>query len=137
MADKFFYNTMHVKITYAAVRKALRKEKLKFLKMSLVGKDKDIVVDAVNQGIDAHLEVCSMAERGDKYEHGERKIGDKIVQVTLECQVSAESLPVLLRRLLEPEFKSPDEGERLAEDMLTTIGFDEMGKYVGTKELGV
>lgn len=81
--------------------------------MSLVGEDKDSVIAAVNQGIDAYLEACFVPSRGDSYSAGERKftatsdsehwkIGDEVVHTrTLECVVSPESLIVLIRRLLE------------------------------------
>ena len=81
--------------------------------MSLVGEDIQVVIDAVNIGIDAHLTACYCPERGDEYEFGDRSItassntaywkaGDKLrLATTLECRVSADSLPVLLRRLGE------------------------------------
>ena len=137
MAEEFFYNSMHVKITYAAVRKAMKKEKVSLYKMSLVGVEAVAVEDAVNQGIDSHLEACYVPSEGDKYEHSGRMIGKKMVTKTLECLISPKSLPVLLRRLTEPDFKADDVGTSLAEGVLTTLGFDEMGKYVGSEKLGV
>ena len=60
--------------------------------MSLVSDDAKAVIEAVNQGIDAYLEACFIPDRGDSFEtNGNR----------LECSVSPESLPVLVRRLLE------------------------------------
>jgi len=79
--------------------------------MSLVGDDIQAVIEVVNIGIDAHLTACNCPERGDTYQHGDRSItatsdtehwssGDRLqLAQTLECTVSAESLPVLLRRL--------------------------------------
>ena len=86
--------------------------------MSLVGEDAEAVVQAVNQGIDSHLEACFVPDRGDRYSREERsftatedgprwKTGDKVVHtVTLGCSVSPQSLPVLIRRLLESELEA-------------------------------
>ncbi len=60
--------------------------------MSLVQKDAEVVKAAVNQGIDSYLEACYVPDRGDSYEWDGRR---------LNCKVSAESLPVLIRRLSE------------------------------------
>jgi hypothetical protein len=98
-----------------ALKKVLKKkEHNKPFSMSLVGDaEKEAVMLAVNQGIDAHLEACYVPERGDSYRQGKRttkatedsefwKKGDELVLArTLECVVSVESLPVLIRRLLE------------------------------------
>jgi hypothetical protein len=65
---------------------------LKPYSMSLVGEDKAACIAAVNQGIDAYLQACFIPERGDSY----RDTGYR-----LECVVSPESLPVLVRRLME------------------------------------
>jgi hypothetical protein len=70
--------------------------------MSLTDTDEiQAVIDAVNQGIDAHLEACYCPERGDHYAGGQRKAGTLVLCRTLDCVVSPESLPVLLRRLFE------------------------------------
>lgn len=66
--------------------------------MSLVGDDARAVEDAVNQGIDAHLEACFMPDRGDSYAH---KTDESWGIRRLHCSVSQESLPVLVRRLME------------------------------------
>ena len=78
------------KIPYAEIEKAVSKQCGKTYHMSLVSENAKAVEKAVNQGIDPHLEACFCPERGDsfKWEQGAR----------LECQVSAKSLPVLLRR---------------------------------------
>lgn len=60
--------------------------------MSLVGDDAEAVIAAVNEGIDSHLEACFVPDRGDRFSHSGRR---------LECVVSPQSLPVLVRRLLE------------------------------------
>jgi len=97
----------------AKIRQAMAEEKLTHYSMSIVGDEIEAVIAAVNIGIDAHLEICNSPERGDSYQHGDRSVtatsdtehwskGDKLVFTqTLDCEVSAESLPVLLRRLGE------------------------------------
>ena len=86
-------------ITYDAIRTAMDGEPYI---MSLTGKDEILaVIEAVNQGIDSHLEACFCPDRGDRYEGGTRKTGRLTLCRTLECCVSVESLPTLLRRLFE------------------------------------
>ena len=81
-----------------------------FYPMSLVGRWAEVVKEAVNQGIDSHLEACFIPDRGDVYEASGNG--------RLECKVSPESMPVLLRRL----FNSDDEDvNMLAQDILDTI----------------
>lgn len=63
-------------------------------KMKLAGLGADAVQASVNQGIDAHLEACFIQDRGDSY---------KWLANKLDCVVSEESLPVLLRRLFDSD----------------------------------
>ena len=116
------------------IRQAMAEEGIEHYSMSLVGDDIEAVINAVNIGIDAHLTACNFPERGDSYQHGDRsitatsdtkywKVGDTLqLAQTLECRVSAESLPVLLRRL-------DDDGSEAAwslrSDILSTLGIDE------------
>ena len=96
--------------------------------MSLTGTDEiRAFVDAVNQGIDSHLEACFCPQRGDSYQGAKPKAGRLTLCRTLECVVSPESLPVLVRRL----FDGDDAGMTLAGDILMTLGFDEYGHFVG------
>jgi hypothetical protein len=80
--------------------------------MSLVGEDRRACILAVNQGIDSRLEACNIPDRGDRFtDSGSR----------LACVVSAESLPVLIRRLLE----DGDEcGMSLASGICDTLGIE-------------
>jgi len=112
--------------------------------MSLTGRDANVVMKAVNQGIDAHLEACYAPDRGDFYDwEGHR----------LNCVISKESLPTLLRRLSElqdgdeqrtneDEYNEEDDedridaedvevAERLVSDILSVIGFSEDEAYSG------
>ncbi len=94
--------------------------------------DAKVVQLAVNQGIDSRLEACFMPERGDSYAAVRGgldytgRLGNWLV-----CKVSAESLPVLVRRLLEldPEGSGVDGSDAdhatsLASSICSTIGID-------------
>lgn len=120
---KFQSSNRHT-ITYDLVRQA---QGDKPYTMSLVGKMALAVQKAVNIGIDSHLEACYVPDRGDEFKDGVRKIKGVTVQHTLECRVSAESLPVLLRRLYEMENEHDESGESaagLADDILESIGIN-------------
>lgn len=124
-------------IPYETVRKAMSDEPYT---MSLTGQDEvQAVILAVNQGIDSHLEACYCPDRGDRFEGGERKAGRLVLCHTLECSVSADSLPVLLRRLFEidadPEIT--DAAASLGSDILMTLGINEYGEFVGREALGL
>jgi hypothetical protein len=119
-------------VTYEIVRTAMNGEPFT---MSLTDTDEiKAVIDAVNQGIDAHLEVCFCPDRGDNYDGGERKAGKLVLCRTLECVVSVESLPTLLRRLCDSDNEA---GIRLASDILMVLGINESGKLVGREALGL
>jgi len=126
-------------VNYETIRKAMANEPFT---MSLTDTD-DIrsVIEAVNEGIDSHLEACFCPDRGDRYEGGERKAGKLVLCRTLECSISPESLPVLLRRLCESDLGGdPDvqsEGNRLAADILMVLGINEYGDFVGREAVGL
>ena len=119
----------------------------KHYEMSLVGRDADVVRTATNMGIDSRLQICHCRERGDEYyrsdrsfiatEDGQRwKKGDRVVySQTLECRVSPESLPVLIRRLFDDmEYTGHDDddadvGNSLASSILDSLGFDDCGHF--------
>jgi len=96
------------------------------------------VIAAVNQGIDSHLEACFCPGRGDSYEGGKRTAGKLTLCRTLECCVSPESLPVLLRRLFELDTDEDvtEAAMSLGEAILVTLGF-ECGEFVGWEALGL
>jgi len=58
----------------------------------LQSEDYQAIAAAVNQGIDSRLEACFVPARGDRFHRTASK---------LECCLSPESLPVLVRRLME------------------------------------
>ena len=125
-------------VTYDAIRKAMNGQPFT---MSLTDTDeKRAVAEVVNQFIDSHLEACYCPERGDRFEVGVRTVGKRIVCQPLECRVSPESLPVLLRRLCELDTDDEhisDAAMSLAGDILLTLGFDECGQFVGREALGL
>ncbi len=115
----------------------------------------EVVIKAVNIGIDSRLQACYCPDRGDDYGQGERSItatsdakrwkkGDKLVLArTLECSISPESLCVLLRRLFEDmestgkDGDDADVGMSLASSIMMTLGFNDCGKFVGREALGL
>ena len=105
-------------ITYKMIREAMRGP----YPMTIADRDEaQAVVDAVNQGIDSHLEACYVANRGDVYEPEDTFVGKgksrKLLARKLRCVVSVESFPTLLRRLSE----QADEGNEAAENLLLSI----------------
>ena len=125
-----FDNQNLCEISYEAVRSAMDGEPFT---MSLVWEDATAVMEAVNQGIDSHLETCYMSDYGDSYEKEERRTkSGKVHTVALSCTVSEESLPVLLRRL----FEDGDESG-IGSDILTSLGFNDIGIFVGREALGL
>ena len=149
---RILHNGMGCAISYDEIVAACNGENYT---MSLVGMDARAVVTAVNIGIDARLQAVF-----GEFHGGERSIvatsdtdywksGDKLVLArTLECSVEPESVPVLVRRLLEELEWCDDEncdgedcegsaGHSLAESILMTLGFDDCGKFVGREALGL
>ena len=124
-------------ISYGAVREAMGGEPYT---MSLTDEQEiQAVIAAVNQGIDSYLEACFCPEQGDRYEGGKRTAGRLTLCRTLECRVSPESLPVLLRRLFDLNAAEDvmDAAMSLADAILMTLGFDEFGRFVGREALGL
>ena len=124
-------------VTYKAVRRAMDGE---IYTMSLTDTDEiKAVIAAVNQGIDSHLEACFCPGRGDQFEGGKRTAGKLVLCHTLNCTVSPESMPTLLRRLYELDTTDDiaDAAMSLADAILLTLGFDECGEFVGREALGL
>ena len=131
------FDTGSGSVDYDTIRKAMANEPFT---MSLTDEDEiKSVIEAVNEGIDSHLEACFCPDRGDRFGHGVRKAGKLTLCRSLDCVVSPESLPVLLRRLCESDLGGdPDvqaEGNRLAGDILMVLGISESGKFVGKEAL--
>ncbi len=90
--------------------------------MSLVAEDRQKIIAAVNQGIDAYLEACFVPGRGDSFRlKTPPGIKGKISGPRLECKVSPKSLAVLIRRLMECD---DERAESLASDICQTLEID-------------
>lgn len=128
-----FKNSNGCTITYELVRQAMNG---KSFPMSLVGEAARAAIEAVNIGIDSHLEACSIHGQ-DSYELKEH--AGPLCCTKLECSVSVASLPVLIRRLfeLEGDERREDAARSLAEDILMVLGIDDEGHYVGREALGL
>ena len=88
-------------------------------RMSLVADERQRVIAAVNQGIDAYLEACFVPGRGDSFRiQTPEGIRGRISGPRLECKVSPKSLPVLVRRLME---SADERAESLASDICQTL----------------
>ena len=108
--DKSFRNSNCCVISYEDVIKACDGEPFK---MKLVGEEGQEVMRAVNIGIDSHLEACFIKGQD---EFGWDEDGK------LDCKISPESLPILIRRLFDK-----DDLSSIAESILTALGFNEEG----------
>ena len=96
--------------------------------MELTGDDALLVESIVNQGIDGHLEACFLQDL-DQYVWATTFSTQKLVVRKLDCRVSPQSLPVLLRRLWEVGLKDEPEAanaEALCSDILNTLGFTDL-----------
>lgn len=95
-----------------ALGEAIRLACTKPYVMELVGNDRLAVIKAIDEGIDSHLETCFLPARGDKFTQDDA--------MRLRCRVSAESLPVLVRRLLDGD----DDAISLASGICETLGIE-------------
>lgn len=119
-------NSDGVDISYEQIRRAQGDEPYP---MRLKNRrEVEAVLAAVNQGIDSHLEACFVPDRGDRYELGTFDVCGKTVGNCLDCEVSPESLPVLIRRLSELEHEDEEVAQEawlLADDILGTLELEE------------
>ena len=111
-----------ITITYQMIREAMAGKPYPMT----IAEDDEIaaVVDAVNEGIDSHLEACNSPDRGDSYEPEDTHVGDPPMLLCrkLACVVSVESFPVLLRRLWERAEGGNEAAENLLLSILGTLG---------------
>jgi len=124
-------------VSYAAIREAQGDEPHH---MSLTdGNEVAAVIAAVNVGIDSRLQAIT----GCDFSAGKRTIDGKpelVLCITMECSISVEALPVLLRRLFdgngaEGDKEIFDAGMSLAGSMMMVLGFDDTGNFVGREGL--
>lgn len=107
----------------------LRAPKFYNMNLPLAGSEARWVRQAVNQGIDSHLEACYVPDRGDCYKVTlpTSDIQGQVRGACLVCNVSRESLPVLVRRLLTMEQEETPSGDcsmLLASSICTTLGIE-------------
>jgi len=87
--------------------------------MRLVGEDQPTVIAAINQGINPHLEACYVPAGADRFRlQTPPGIRGRISGPRLECRVSPQSLPVLIRRLME---SGDNQAESLASSICQTL----------------
>ena len=79
--------------------------------MTLAHEEANCVIEAVNQGIDSHLEACYIPDRGDVYTSLNKLI----------CKVSPESLAVLIRRLMSSD---NEQSLQLASTICSTLDIE-------------
>ena len=128
--DEAFYNEMLCVVTYDAVRNAMNGESFS---MVAAGWDQlAAIAEAVDQGIDAHLEACFVPDRGDEYEPVGRVGGRQARK--MKCVISVESMPTLLRRLFED---GGDASIGVASSIMSSLGFNDAGEHVGREALGL
>lgn len=106
--------------------------------MQLAGEDMEMVRDAVNQGIDAHLEAITDSEFVWVAHMFDGSIkpadlvteDDKVFDVKLLVSMPAGDLFILMRRLSEMEWDSEtDDPQSLIDSILTTLDLDEEYEY--------
>jgi hypothetical protein len=137
--DGSFQDSNLVTITYTQVRESHPEP----YAMKLWGDEAAVVAQAIIVGIDSHLEACFVKERGDKSVRAFPQffhvatLNDQQVMIPeqaspnlVELEFTAESLPVLVRRLYELDFGADtnlqDVARCLADQILESIGLAEI-----------
>ena len=108
-------------ITYDAIKAAIVATYSDPFHMTIKCQDEwSAIAAAVNQGIDSHLEAITDAPAEFDNDTG-------------TCEVTPDNLCVLLRRLADAN----EAAMYLQSDILTVLGFDDSGTYVGREALGL
>jgi hypothetical protein len=133
LTDNTICNSQLVSVPYSTVQRAIELTDSDPFNMTIrCPIEWAAIAQAVNQGIDAHLEACNL-QGIDRYDNG-------------ICSVSPQSLCVLLRRFGDTEFVGTDKhgagdiwdaGMSLQSSIFTVLGIDEYGHYVGREALGM
>ncbi|WP_442508341.1 hypothetical protein SH528x_007310 [Novipirellula sp. SH528] len=126
-------NCQLVSVPYSTVLKAIEETDSDPFTMTIRCKvEWTAIAQCVNQGIDAYLEACCIKGR-DIFDNG-------------HCEVSPQSLCVLLRRLGDTDFKATDEhsaedlwdaASSLQSSIFMVLGIDDYGTYVGREAMGL
>lgn len=121
-----FHNPDLIEMSYGQVLDAIEDTDSNPFDMAIRCKDEWTVIAAcVNVGIDSHLEAIVNADK--EFDNG-------------SCSVTPHNLCILLRRLSETDFGDDhlwDAAHSLQSSILTVLGFDDAGKYVGRETLGL
>lgn len=130
---KYVSNSDMIKIPYSEILKAIELTDSDPFTMTIRSNvEWRVIANCVNQGIDSHLEAIT---------------DSSFDASTGECSVSPQDLCVLLRRLGDYDFTEEDETDpdndewskaiSLQSSILTVLGFNDYGKYVGREALGL
>ena len=90
--------------------------------MELVGYEAELVTEAVNRGIDAHLQ--GVMKDDSSFEWGYTSGSFTGARHALICDIAPNCLAVILRRLLEMAEGSEDDEGHPAEDLVTSIVYN-------------
>lgn len=125
-------NSQLVQVTYSTILQAIELTDSDPFTMKIrCSVEWTAIAQCVNQGIDSHLE--AICDPKDVFDNG-------------RCSVTPHSLCVLLRRLEETDFQATDEhtadeiwdaATSLQTGILTVLGIDDYGRYVGREALGL
>ena len=126
MENITFINSDLIEMSYRQILDAIEDTDSSPFDMTIRCKDEWTVIAAcVNVGIDSHLEAIVKADT--EFDNG-------------SCSVHPHNLCILLRRLSETDFGDDDLfviAHSLQSSILTVLGFDDAGKYVGREALGL
>lgn len=126
-------NCQLINVPYSTVLKAIEVTDSDPFTMTIRCKvEWSAIAQCVNRGIDAYLEACFVKGK-DVYDNG-------------HCEVSPQSLCVLLRRLGDTEFRATeqdstedlwDAATSLQSSIFMVLGIDDCGTYVGREAMGL
>lgn len=118
-----FVNGNLCRITYGAVLDAIEATDSSPFTMDIRDPDEwSAMAEAVNVGIDSHLEAINLYN--SVFDNG-------------HCRVMPADLCILLRRLSDATDNFWEAAERLQSDILMVLGFDDCGQYVGRDAMGL
>ena len=123
---------MLIQVPYSTVLKAIEETGSNPFRMTIrCQAEWSAIAQCVNQGVDGYLE--AICNKDDVFNNG-------------FCSLTPDSLCVLLRRLGDTDFRDTeqhtadeiwDAATSLQSSILTVLGIDEYGKYVGREAMGL
>ena len=93
--------------------------------MGLTGKDRLVLIEVVNQGIDSHLEGFTDSKFNDKYDPN--LIVFQVSGPRLFCDIGPGDMPVLLRRLWELYEAEPNDRDEILGETAFSLRTDILG----------